>query len=296
LGTKKTLVGSVVNRQRDISFDNTRAGHVRLVLQRFKRGWDEFETPQEDASGVSLLTLEQERTLGANPIRKVEAITFFLGAASASVHRKQGDWFWRPEWVFLDVGEARSAMEAEYRAARLVRVFSLPGLLFHMGDELTLLVTELNTEEPFRDAYYKLKPTYKGVATRSAVSAYFRDGKFHPNTLRDTVKCFRSETLGTTRKSWLFCLMFFPGIPNRDEELRVLRPLGLAYRVFCRGFQRKPPPGKRLVAGLGGHGWTLRTIGTAGNTKARESPGAAIDSVPFQFDRYVRLLLAATHT
>jgi hypothetical protein len=261
------------------------AGTIRLVQQRLNRPGDEFEAPRdrEPERGKWEIAFLDPNRLSASianrvptdsPILKVEAVSFFLGATNTSKPRRPRMWEYRPQLVFLNATEAREAMDAAYSASRHVLVLSLPALIVHM-EYAVLLVAQLNTNEPFRHVFDRLKPTYAGRPTRRTRAVHLQSGPFHPKTLRDAVDFFLIGAAASAKKSWLFSLMLPPGghVPGR-----AFPPPALAYTMDIRSYAKKP--GSRLAAKvkLADIRWTRHALG------AQDAP----------MDTYARRLLALT--
>lgn len=272
---------------------------IRLIQRpaAYRRG-DEFEAPRDtDAerhnSKIAFLDPNQlsssvwNPSFAASPILKVEPISFFLGAVSVANQRNRSAWYYRTQWVFFDAAIARKTMEAEYGSTRQVLVFGLPGLVFHMEDTV-LLVAELNTNEPFRQAFDTLRPAYDTAASPTVVT-YFRPGPFCPKTLHDAVGLFLAGTTAKGRKSWLFALM---PPPQGRKKGRAFPPPALAYTVARRGYAKNLRPQSRLAAKvkIADLRWTRHALGALGAPRASADEAICRREAPM--DKYVRQLVA----
>lgn len=294
------------------SYGGSGAGAIRLVQRQVNyRSGDEVEAPRDTdtkraKSQIAFLDPEQLNAsvanciLAANPILKVEPVSFFLGATSTLKPRSRGEWEYRPQWVFLDAAKARKTMEATYSTTQRVLVFRLPALVFYMADVL-LLVAELNTNEPFRSTFEKLKRAREYDATDPTQEAQFKKGLFCPKTLRDTVEFFLARTTAARKKSWLFALA---SPPSGRKKGGVFPPPALVYTIASRGQAQEPTP--RNPAGTVNRAdlrWRQRTLGTPDEPKmkTRDAPVKAaqpthpVRGLPEEpMGKYVRQLLALT--
>lgn len=278
---------------------------IRLIQRPAAyRPGDEFEAPRDTDTKRSkskvaffdpneLNTSVANRIFATNPILKVEAASFFLGAANTVKPRKRGEWEYRPQWVFSDAAKARKTMEAMYSSYRRVLVLQLPALVCHMPNAL-LLVAELNTNEPFRRAFYQLKPPYGDKVTRHPGREHLQEGLFCPKTLGHAVAFFLTGTSAAAKQSWLFALA-----PVRKKG-RAFPPLPLTYTIASREYVKKPRSSSNLAAKvkLSDLRWTYHTLGTSDEPmdKTLRATGEPMNKVRVpqneSMDTYARRLVA----
>lgn len=227
---------------------------LHLVAKRHNLPGDEFEAPRQSFSPVVLLEAAHLETVGSSLVDHVQASSFYLGAASGSKQRNKGVWYYRPEWVFFGRAEAQRQMNSVYGRGHLVCILHLPMLAFFAGPSI-LLVTELWTDEPHKRALTRLRPMLYDPTTTDAFPQYFRDGRFHPATLRDAVDCVRLGQPSRTQGGWLFGLVLREEL---DVQGRGLLELAPAYTISTRGYRKSTRAASGSLLG-----WSRRPLQVA---------------------------------
>jgi hypothetical protein len=205
---------------------------VWLLPARIGQPDDEFELPRSTDSPVVFLNESLLSRLGAAPVERFTAGSLFLGAVSSPAHRKDGvkRWFYVPEWVFVDLKSARQSMEAVLKRGRSVRVFHVPVLAAYLPD-VVVLVAELNTEKPFRQAHTRIMLIREGqTSVGERGERLFREDRFLPRTLQDLVGFLMAGVPEKGRENWLFAAK-----PSEAWEPRGLAPV---YTVSRRESRR----------------------------------------------------------
>ncbi len=198
----------------DVSLDRSRPDAVRLLPLDADESPAEGSADPMSAPPVVLLARHHLEAVGAEPVERVEAAGFYLGARTSPEEGRRRIWRYKGEWVFLDFEQARRRMESENGPGHPVRVFHLPALAVHTADHI-LLVTDIGTAEPLLQASERLP-----AAT-----------PFRPPTLKAAVSFMFEGRKAKQLEGMFFALVHLPALDRGSADGEGLAPAMTGPRV-----------------------------------------------------------------